>query len=74
MAFPDDPIGGVWGVRPVGQDSRTRGREKGEGESARRRVRGKPGHDTVTLSVEAKRRSLEGGNEQVDDASADEAD
>lgn len=72
MAFPDDPIGGIWRVRPVGQDGRTTGRERKEGESGERRIKRKPGHDRVTLSVEAKKLSLE-GNEQENDASEDES-
>lgn len=74
MAFPDDPIGGIWGVRPVGHDRKASTREKNEWERGGKTLKGKPGRDLVTLSVEARKRFLEEGStleEAGDDASED---
>jgi len=53
MGQPDDPIGGIWAVRPVGTERRSPEREGAEGKLRRRRS----GRDTVTLSREARQLS-----------------
>lgn len=53
MGQPDDPIGGILAVRPVGAERRKVERE-GEGIIPRRR---RSGRDTVTLSREARQLS-----------------
>lgn len=53
MGQPDDPIGGIWAVRPVGGERRMPEREGAEGKLRRRRS----GRDTVTLSREARQLS-----------------
>lgn len=74
MFNPDGPVGGIWSVRPVGQDRKAAGRERQEGEPAEKRLRRRAGQDTVTLSPEAKKLLLESGNQQPDEVSEEEED
>jgi len=61
MGQPDDPIGGIWAVRPVGAERRKPERQGEEGKLRRRRS----GRDTVTLSKEARQLSRAENDEPV---------
>jgi hypothetical protein len=67
--YPDDPIGGIWGVRPVGSGGRQPEREMKDGNRVAKRR--KPGNDTVTLSSEARRLSRSAGNSHPEGSGED---
>lgn len=70
--YPDDPIGGIWGVRPVGSGGRQSEREREMKDVNRVAKRRKPGNDTVTLSSEALRLSQSAGNSRPEGSGEDQ--
>jgi hypothetical protein len=69
--YPDDPIGGIWGVRPVGSGGRQPEREREMKDGNRVAKRRKPGNDTVTLSSEARRLSRSSGDTGPEESGGD---
>jgi len=72
VMYPDDPIGGIWGVRPVGSGGRQPEREREMKDGIRAAKRRKPGHDTVTLSSEARRLSQSAGKSRLEESGEDQ--